>query len=775
MPPDEPSARLSWVGAGSQLWEQLQATLGTGYTLEKELSGGGMSRVFVAADIALGRKVVIKVLRPVLAEDISLDRFKREIAVTVRLQHPHIVPIFTAGEVDGLPFFTMPFVEGQSIRARLESEGPLPVADAVRLLRDVARALEYAHARGVVHRDIKPDNVLVSGNSAVVTDFGIAKAVDTARTSTGNMTLTQAGMSIGTPAYMAPEQASAAEVDHRADIYAFGAMAYELLTGRLPFVASTVQGMLVAQLTTEPVAVASLRPELPAVLATMIMRCLARDPAARPQTAAALLEMMDSLALTGGEFPASLLATQPAEPATPSIAVLPFANLSTDPENEYLAEGITVEILNALAHVRQLRVAARTSSFAFRGQHVDLAEVGRKLRVNSVLEGSVRRAGPRIRIAAQLISLADGFSLWSERYDRDVQDVFGIEDEIAGAIVEALKLKLLQPEAPAAAPAVRRPPRDLEAYELYLKGRFFFDQRVDGMAKAMENYRRALERDPDFALAHAGVAEGHFMLTLYAAVTPREGAPAAKAAAERALALDPQVAEAYIVLANTSLWYDWDRPATKRLLDQSLELKPSDSLAISCYGFYYASLGRFEEAITRARYALEIDPLGPWARSNMAITCYLARRFEEAVERCRAIIELSPNYSEAYRWMALSQFHLGHWAEGFAAMERAVQMSNRQHWAVSNLGAMLARAKKVDAARAILAELEERATREYVPPLAMVMLHFSLGDSDAAFVWLDRSIEARDFWLIMLNVDPGFDGMRKDPRFAAAIARMGVV
>lgn len=754
----------------SVLRKQLQAVLGDAFTIEKELTRGGMSHVFVAEEIALGRRIVVKVLDPDLAASVSVDRFKREVALTARLQDPHIVPIFSTGEVNGLPFYTMPFVVGDSLRSRIDRDGPLPLQDAVSILRDVALALECAHEQNVVHRDIKPDNVLLAGRSAIVTDFGVAKAFSVSANET-TTTLTTLGMTLGTPAYMAPEQGAAdPDIDHRADIYSYGILAYEMLTGTTPFAGRAPMAMIAAHITEEPTQVGSLRSGLPASLADLVMLCLRKEPEARPQTAGDVLAALAGIAVVGDEeIVPSVAAPLPSNVRT--VGVLAFRNLSGSTENEYLSDGITEEILNALARVPALRVAARTSSFAFKGQDVDIKEIARKLRVGCLLEGSVRQAGIRLRVSAQLSNAIDGFQMWSERYDREITDVFEIQDEIASRIAASLQVALFDASGDKVA-TPHRASMDMVAYELYLRGRYFFNQRVDGMWKAVDFYQRALDRDPAFALAHTGVAEGHFMLALYNAVTPHEAAPKARASSLRALELEPNQAEAMIVLSNVTLWYDWNHAETIRLIERALHLKPSDALAHSCHAYYFSSLGRHTEAVERARFATELDPLGVFAQSNLAVINYLASRFADAVIACDEILEIAPNNSEAFRWRALSQFHLGQWQAAFESIEEAARLSRRHHWPLANQAAMLARAKRMDEARAILAELEERSAREPVPPLALATIHYGFGDLDAFFALLDQAIEARDFWLLLLNIDPGFAALRSHPKFIAAVRKI---
>ncbi|MGQ0649958.1 MAG: protein kinase domain-containing protein [Gemmatimonadaceae bacterium] len=754
--------------------QDVQAALGSAYRIESELGRGGMSRVFVAEEVALGRKVVVKVLSPELAAGFSIERFRREIAVTARLQHPNIVPILTAGDVQGLPYFTMPYVEGESLHARIARGGPLPIADIVEILRDVTQALAHAHERGVVHRDVKPDNVLLSGSAATVTDFGIAKAIASSRTHAdvpieGSGTLTTAGTAVGTPAYMSPEQATAdPSTDHRSDLYSLGAMAYEMLSGSPPFGRSGARELLMAHLMRDPEPVGNRRPDCPQELAAIVMQCLAKEPSDRPASAGDVLRALHTIGLSTGAYSAP----RPVD-AVISIAILPLTALTRGEDDEYLADGITEEIINTLARLPGLRVAARTSSFAFKGQPLEVHEVARRLRVGNVLEGSMRRSGSRLRVTAQLVKAADGYTLWSERYDREMRDVFDLQDEIAGAIANALEVALLRSgELPVVEKETRT--RNLDAYTLYLKGRHFLDLRVEGMQKAMGYYRQALELDPEFALAHAGVAEGHFLLTLYSAVRPREGAPSARAAAEQALTLDPSNAQAHIVLSNVALWYDWDLAATRHHLDRAIALKPSDPLTHTCFAYYHAVQGDFEESMRLIRHAVDLDPVGLWALSNAAVVCYLARRFEECIDRCKALLEVSPTYSEAFRWLGLAHFHLGRVDDAFTAVEKAVQLSNRNPWALANFGAMLARVGKKDQAVAILAELEQRASSETIPAFAIATMHYGLGRRDEAFAWFDKAVDARDFWCLLLGIDPGFDGLRRDGRFPALLARVGV-
>jgi serine/threonine-protein kinase len=749
------------------LREQLQAELGDAFAIESELARGGMSHVFVAEEVALGRRIVIKVLDPALAAGVSVERFQREVALTARLQHPHIVPIFSAGQVNGLPYYIMPFVPGDSLRSRLDRDGPMPIAKTMSIVRDVALALECAHENNIVHRDIKPDNILLSGRSAIVTDFGVAKALTDSSKHVD--TLTSLGVTLGTPAYMAPEQGSAdPDVDHRADLYALGVVAYEMLAGKTPFAGRPAMAMITAHVTEEPAPIDTLRTGIPPSLAQIVMSLLVKDPGGRPQTAAALLGALESVGPQIGDHDAVLSDSS----ETRSVAVLAFRNLGRDDEGDYLSDGITEEILNALARVPALRVAARSSSFALKGMNLDIKEIAKRLHVSNVLEGSVRLAGNRLRVTAQLSNGADGFQLWSERYDREISDVFEIEDDIAARIAASLQVALFDAAGKRITAPERRASMDIEAYELYLKGRHFLNRRVDGMWRALAYYQRALERDPKFALAHAGVSEGYFLLTLYGAVAPREGVPKARSAALRALALEPNLAEALIVMGNASFWFDWDHEETRRLIERALRLKPSDPLVHSLHAFYLSSLGRHGEAIERATYATHLDPLGALALMSRAIVNYLASRFVDTVADCEAILDAESEDSESYRWRALSLFQLGQRDEAFQSISSSVQLSMRHPWPLANQAAMFARAGREREARETLVELESRAATEAIPPLALASVHYGLGNLHAFLAQLDRSIAARDLWLIMLSVDPGFADVRDEPSFKDALGRI---
>jgi len=581
----------------TDLLSKLRQSVGDRYEIEREVGRGGMATVFLAQDRRHGRPVALKVLHPQLATALGPDRFLREIQIAARLQHPHIVPLYDSGQAGDLLYYVMPFMPGESLRQRLDREPQLPFEEAVRIARGVAAALDYAHRQQIVHRDIKPENVMLHEGEAVVTDFGIAKAVTAAAADS----LTQTGTSIGTPAYMSPEQAGGeAELDGRSDIYSLGAVLYEMVTGTAPFIGPTLQAIISKLFTDTPRPIRELRADIPDWLESAVFRCLEKPAMARFATASQLAQ-----ALT---WPAGT-STPPGMPSGSggggkSIAVLPFVNMSADAENEYFSDGIAEEIINALSKVQALQVAARTSSFAFKGKNEDIGSIGRKLKVATVLEGSVRKAGKQLRVTAQLINVADGYQLWSERYDRQLEDVFAIQDEIAGNIVKALRVVLSDDEKRA---IERAPTEDVKAYEYYLRGRQYFHQfRRTGMQSARRMFERAIETDPQFALAHAGLADCCAFLYMY-----WDGSKAnldgADSASRKALELDADLAEAHasrgFALA-LNRQYDEARPE----FETAIRLNPKLYEAHYLYARALFQEGRAEEAVRQYEEASRVRP-----------------------------------------------------------------------------------------------------------------------------------------------------------------------
>ncbi|HEV8363395.1 MAG TPA: protein kinase [Gemmatimonadaceae bacterium] len=746
----------------ADLRTRLQESLGGAYVVERELGGGGMSRVFLAEETAFRRKVVVKVLAPELAEGLSAERFAREVRLVAQLQHPNIVPVLTAGASDGLPYFTMPFVTGESLRSLLNT-GPIPVRAAVPLLRDVAKALAYAHKQGVVHRDIKPENILLSEGVAVVTDFGIAKALSNAGTNARDGTLTRLGTTIGTPAYMAPEQAAGdPAIDHRADLYAWGVVAYEVLAGRHPFAHKRSAHELIAAHISEPVP--PLESGIAPPVVTLVRQCLAKDPNERPVSATELVDTLE------GSSSSSPWATVDVAAA---IAVLPFTNLSGDPNDEYFSDGMTEELIYALSAVKTLRVTARTSSFAFKRTAFDAREVASRLGVSAIVEGSVRRGGQRLRISVRLVNAKDGYERWSQRFDREVSDVFAVQEEIARSIAGELEVQFSgNVKSDAARPATR----DLLALEQYLKGRFAWNQRTEAAsADAVRYFESAVARDPHFARAYAGLADAYLALPMYARTPPTDAWPNAKAAALKALALDATLAEAHTALAYGTMLYEWDWPRAEASFLEAIMFDPAYSTAHHWYADFLAGRGRVEEALQEMQIAHSLDPVSRITGAELGWMLHLTGRSDDALRQLDQLLQLDPNYAHGHFIRGIVLTQQAEYPGAIAALRKALTLGGFYAFAQGVLVYALARAKQRPEAEHALAELAVRASTERIPPFAFALAYTGLGDFDTAFMWLDRAVAQRDELLAENFFDPLFGPLRSEQRSHDVMLRLGAV
>jgi len=744
--------------------QRLEAGLAGRYTIERELGQGGMAVVFLAHDLRHDRKVALKMLRPEISAEIGADRFLREIKLAAGLTHPHILPVYDSGEADGLLFYVMPNMEGRSVRERLDRERQLPLEDALKITREVASALDYAHRHHVVHRDIKPENILLHEGAAMVADFGIGKALS------GGGSLTQTGMAVGTPAYMSPEQAGGdSEVDGRSDLYSLGCVLYEMLAGEPPFTGPTAQAVI-AKRFVSPIPKVRVTRDVPEVVDDVVTRALARTPVDRFPTAAEFAEALRQISREGGT---SAQRTPPdaqrSAPAQKSIAVLPLANMSADPENEYFSDGMTEEIINALSKVPGMQVASRTSSFAFKGKEADVREIGEKLGVASVLEGSVRKVGARIRITAQLVSVENGYHLWAETYDRQLEDVFAVQDEISRAIVEALKLRLGGDTGQLVVPT-----KNLEAYNLYLKGRFFFNKFTEqGLRKGLEFFQHALLQDPGYARAYAGIADCWCNLA-DDWVVPDDAYPRAKSAAERALQHDSELAEAITSIGKVLCWYEWDFAGAERQLRRAVVLNPNYAEAHFVFGSTLPAVGLLGEAVEELRKALTLDPLSAHFSRWLARLLLYAGDFAGAVAQSQKTIELDDAYFQAY--LDIGSVHLAQ-GDGEAALKwyrrgQGLDSSVRSYDAF--IVRALAPLGRRDEAEEILGRLEEESRRQYVRAEILAMGYAALGNLDRAFACLERAFQAKSAGLIYLHLDPGYAPLRADPRFADLVRRIGL-
>jgi serine/threonine-protein kinase len=751
-----------------ELLERLSSALAGRYRISHTVGAGGMAVVFRAEDLKHDRPVAIKILKPELASPHWAARFLREIQIASRLQHPGILALYDSGEAHGLLYYVMPFVAGESLRARLSREGVLPVPEAVRLAREVAEGLGYAHEHGVVHRDIKPENILLSSGHALVCDFGIAQALTLAAADTP----TEPGLAIGTPAYMSPEQFDAdTDLDARSDIYSLGCVLFEMLAGIPPFRGPTGFSVMAQHSTARPPSLRRLRSDVPAAIEDAITRTLAKLPNERFATAA---ELAAALALSPTASPHA-----GSRRGGTAVAVLPLANLTGDPASEYLSDGISEELMQALGEIEGLRVVGRTSVFAFKEKRLDVRDIGERLRADFVVDGSVRVEGGRVRISAQLMNAADGYQLWSARYERPAGDTFAIEDEIAHTIAAVLKTRLSPGEEVTTAPAsAAQPPapRDPAAREAYLKGRYHWNKRTDeGIARSIVWFEQAVARAPNDATFHAALADAHLTLAIYGSAPAHSAMPKAKAAAELALALDATSAEAHTALGSVRALYEWAwRPAEDHFR-RAVELRPGYPTAHQWRAMHLlAPVGRFDEARRCLEQARELDPLSPPILTSLAVLSFFQRDWDRALRELRDVLDLEPGFAAAHYF--LGQTLLWRPGGGSALDELAVAVALSGRSAETLAGLAYAQAVSDDAgeARAVLDELTRRGDAWYVSPARVAQIHLGLGDRGQALEWLDRAVDQRCPELVWMGVHPMFDQLRGEPLFLSLLERTGL-
>ena len=763
------------------------------YEVLEKLGEGGMGMVYKARDTQLGRFVAIKVLIPASGE--SSDRrarFLLEARAASSLNHPNIITIHDIVTTDSGDCIVMEFVRGQTLGDMLAA-GKIPTVDALKYGIQIADALAAAHGIGIVHRDLKPANVMVTPEGlSKVLDFGLAKLAGnqgalelgdsdatvsiTSPGAMGGSPRTMEGAIIGTLSYMSPEQAQGGKVDARSDIFSYGSVFYEVLTRQKAFHGKTGLETLTGILRDEP------QPfgeglEAPADVREVVLRCLRKDPDQRYQAMTdvkAALEQLYFASRSGILQAQSGMFRKPVSKALPSIAVLPFLNLSSDKENEYFSDGLAEEIINALTRIPNLRVTARTSAFAFRGAQEDVRKIGDTLNVASVLEGSVRKSGNRVRISVQLIGVADGNNLWSERYDREMTDVFEIQDEISQAIVARLKVQLAGESGEATVPIVKRYTENLEAYDLYLRGRYeLYKMTREGLDASKRLFEEAIRLDPHYAPAHDGLAYCWYSEGFLGFVAPKEAMPRAKAAVRRAIELDESVAEAHATLGVILALYDWDWPGAEREMMRSIELNGASPGSRDVYAFYYLRpVGRIDEAVAEVQNALSLDPLSILFRVHLGFLYYVQRNYEHSIAQFRKVLEMNPQYYLAHAMMAPVYTQTCHFNEALECYARA-RVADANSKFVDSLEAMtLAVAGQREKAEAMLAAILKRAAHEYISPVSIAYICTALGDHDAAFGHLDRAIHDRDPNILGLKSNPIFDALREDPRYHALLKKM---
>jgi len=737
------------------------------YEIVAPLGAGGMGEVWRAHDSRLGRDVAIKALPQALARDPeSLARFDREARLLASLNHPNIAAIYGLEDASGVPHLVLELVEGESLAARV-ARGALKPRVALQVAVQVASAIEAAHERGIVHRDLKPGNVMLDASGTVkVLDFGLAKgagdAMDASSDSPTMVGATAPGMILGTAAYMSPEQARGLAVDRRSDVWSFGCILFEMLTGRPAFAGATVSDLIARILEREPDWQA-LPPALPTRVRNVLKRCLRKDAEERPRDIRDVrLELLE--AASGGAK---------SDPVGgQSIVVLPFTH-APGTDDEYFADGITEEILNALAQLEGLRVAARTSSFAFKGKGEDLRIIAEKLDVTTVLEGSVRRSGDRLRISARLINAADGLQLWSERYDRELTDVFEVQDEIANAIAARLKLSL----GGAPGRMVARGTASLEAYELFLKGRAVVYLRGRHLYEALSYFQQALAIDPDYADALAWMSDAYRNQATFGMAPSAEVMPKARESAERALAIDPNQAEAHATLADVEAQYDRDWARASRSWQRALEIDPRLTRARCERAMWSFGFGGFaiEQTVADIEDAVADDPLNTWAAGMLSMALNMQGKHEDSVAAARRAVEVDPGSFFAQFNLLRSLTFAGRSQEALALGPAHLRATGRQIWSLVALAAAHAMAGQVDVACALHDELEARGRSEFVSSAWMASAAASAGRIDRALECARRAVEQRDPFVLLARAMPYWAPMWERPEFAEIVASLKLV
>lgn len=748
-----------------------------GKTLDKfellEVIGrGGFGEVYRARDLRLRREVALKVLPSKFASDeTAAERFLREARAASRLNHPNICTIHEINEVDGTSFIAMELIAGKSLYDHIDGT-PLVLDDFYDIAIQVAKGLAAAHKVGLAHRDVKSSNVMIEADeTAKILDFGLARITQTETSDGGTTQLTQDGSVFGTVGYMAPELLLGNEADSRVDVFSFGVLCFEMLTGSLPFKGKSVYETANQILTQTPQAVSRLREVAPDELANLIAGMLERDPDDRVQKMDSVLKMLTRLSderklVETAAYTALANPDPDTAPVGPTLAVLPFTNLSPDPENEFFADGLTEELIAVLSRIEGLNVAARTSVYAFKNHTGDVRELGKQLHVGNVLEGSVRRFGDRLRISAQLVNAQTGYQAWAGVFDRKIEDIFALQDEIARTIARQLRVELVGRDEK----LVEARTDSVEAYNAYLKGRYFWNRRYEaGMKKGIEFFKQALELDRDYPLPYAGLADSYNMLAFYNFIDPEEGFPAAEQAARKALQLDPSLAEAEAALGWTASFFHRDWRQGAKHFQRAIELDPDYGNAYFWYSFLLVIQGRLRESLEHVKKARALDPLSAIVTTGTSFLLYYHHQFDVAITEIDAGLELDPSFPVADLFYTWNYYGKGDYEKAIEHGHKAIEKIPLSI-VYAMLGCSLAKAGRVDEAEDVATKIEQ--SEGYVSPYSLAALKFHLGDEERGLELLEESFARRNNHLCFIAVDPLFDAYHDTDWFRDMTGRL---
>ena len=727
------------------------------YRLGRRLGAGGMGEVYSAVDVNLGRRVALKFLPPSLTADPEMKaRLFREARSAAVLSHPNIVTIYEVGETDGRPYLAMELVEGKTLHSVI-ADGETPITRAIEITGHIADGLAEAHSKRVIHRDIKPSNILIDLKGRVkILDFGLAK-LESAEP------LTQTGSTLGTLGYMSPEQVESGQVDTRADIFSLGVVMYQLFTGRSPFVRDNPPATLYAIVNDIPPKASTLRPQIPPAIDRIIEKAMAKLPARRYQSVEELADDLRSIQN------ASTMSGRIEQEQ--SIAVLPFADMSPAKDQEYFCDGLAEELINALSRLAGLKVVSRTSAFQFKGLNSDIRTIGDKLGVSTVLEGSVRKSGDRLRITAQLIAVADGMHLWSDKFDRTSDDLFAIQDEISATIVETMKMKLIPSEV---AGLKQRRTQNLQAYDMYLQGRYFWNQRThESIKRGLACFEKAIALDPEFALAYVGLADSLFIAYAFDFLSPGEAIPRAREIISTSLKLDPLSAEAHTSLASIQSYHDWNWTEAKKSYQKAIECNAQYATAHHWYAEILMITGDSSSARREFALALGLDPLSPIVNTMYGIFLYKSGELAEAASVLTKAIDLGSKIDTTYANLGYVFLDMGKRAEGTECFDKMLDMTDHNAFSVAMTALAASKIGDQERARILNAEILEKLKSEYIPPTLVSLAEWSVGNIESARLWIDKAFAVHDLELVFLTI-PAFDEIRRDAHIASVVRKMGL-